>query len=176
MEILTIKQQENGYLVNDTTSVPKAEGNKDYAEVLDAIAGGSEKYPTAIVVEPEFTNLELETIGIYEDALARRILLDELVITHNTVAYDANGKSIGNMSAVMGVAHFKFVQATSIGLKLTETSFAPVLSNADAYQLIYKDTTIFWKGADDKPHEVMIESVVEALEKTMNSVSDILGL
>ena len=64
MEILTIKQQENGYLVNDTTSVPNDEGNTDYKEVLEAIAGGSEKYPTAIVVEPEFTASELEEQAI----------------------------------------------------------------------------------------------------------------
>ena len=57
--ITTIKQQENGYLVNGNMSVPKADGNRDYREVLEAIEGGTENYPTAIVVEPEFTDEEL---------------------------------------------------------------------------------------------------------------------
>jgi len=91
--------------------------------------------------------------------------LDELVITHNTVAYDANGKAIGNMSAVMGVANFKYNQ-------MLASDFLP----SDAYQAIYKETKIWWRGADDKAHEVMIESVCEALELSMLGVSDILGL
>jgi hypothetical protein len=33
--------------------------SSDYAEVLEAIAGGTENYPDAIVVEPEFTEAEL---------------------------------------------------------------------------------------------------------------------
>ena len=40
-------------------SVPMAEGNRDYKEVLEAIEGGTENYPIAIVVEPEFTDEEL---------------------------------------------------------------------------------------------------------------------
>ena len=57
--ITTIKQQENGYLVNGNMSVPKADGNRDYKEVQEAIVGGTENYPIAIVVEPEFTAEEL---------------------------------------------------------------------------------------------------------------------
>ena len=91
--------------------------------------------------------------------------IDDLVITHNTVAYDADGKSIGNMSAVMGVANFKFNQAITQGIAVDE-----------AYNFVYKESKIWWKGADDKPHEVMIESVCEALEKSMLGVADILGV
>lgn len=91
--------------------------------------------------------------------------LDELIITHNTVAYDAHGRAIGNMSAVVGIANFKYNQL-----------LAQDVLAADAYQWIYKDTKIWWKGADDKPHEVMIESVCEALELSMNGISKILGL
>jgi len=88
--------------------------------------------------------------------------LDELQITHNTVAYDANGRAIGNMSAVIGVANFKYNQAIANGASM-------IL----AYQAIYKDTKISWKGADDVVHDVMIESVCEALEKSMLEVAKI---
>lgn len=91
--------------------------------------------------------------------------LEELVITHNTVAYDANGRAIGNMSAVMGVANFKYNQ-------MVASDALP----SDAYNFVYKDTKIWWKGADNQPHEVMIESVCEALQKSMTEVSNILGL
>jgi hypothetical protein len=57
--ITTIKQQENGYLVNGNMLVPMAEGNRDYREALEALEGGTENYPIAIVVEPEFTAEEL---------------------------------------------------------------------------------------------------------------------
>ena len=50
--INTIKIQGDGYLVNGTMSVPKADGNKDYEEVKQFIADGG-------VVEPEFTDAEL---------------------------------------------------------------------------------------------------------------------
>ena len=60
MEINTVKIQGDGYLVNGVMSVPgNAPGNRDYKEVLEAIAGGTENYPVAIVVEPEFTDAEL---------------------------------------------------------------------------------------------------------------------
>ena len=119
-------------------------------------------------------DMSLDTVAIQADtdAEAAKIAkesrdksLDDLVITHNTVAYDANGKSIGNMSAVMGVANFKYNQAVANGT-----------SPAIAYQLIYKDTKIFWKGFDDKPHEVQIESVCEVLEKSMLEVASIIGV
>ena len=42
-----------------TNYVPKIDGKVDYEEVKEAIAGGTEKYPTAIPVEPEFTEVEL---------------------------------------------------------------------------------------------------------------------
>ena len=100
--------------------------------------------------------------------------LDKLVITHNTVAYDANGKAIGNMAAVMGIANFKFNQYTSVGA-LLEDGTRQVLTNAEAYETVYK-STIVWKGNDNLSHTVQIESICETLEKSMFAVSDILGL
>ena len=50
--INTVKIQGEGYLVNGTMSVPKADGNRDYEEVKQFIADGG-------IVEPEFTDAEL---------------------------------------------------------------------------------------------------------------------
>jgi hypothetical protein len=89
--------------------------------------------------------------------------LGTLVITANTVAYDANGKAIGNMSAVVGLANFKFIQEM---IKIYP-ELAPV------YQAIYKDTIIGWRGADNLPHEVQVESICEALEAGMIEVAKV---
>ena len=54
MEIKTVKIQGQGYLVNDTMSVPKADGNKEYELIKQWLAEGS-------VPEPEFTEEGLRT-------------------------------------------------------------------------------------------------------------------
>ena len=49
---------------------------------------------------------EQEAIDLAEALVVKETkvkALEELVVTHETVAYDANGRAIGNMSAVMGV-------------------------------------------------------------------------
>ena len=114
-------------------------------------------------------SLRVEDIQADTDAViakdakeAKTKALDDLVITHNTVAYDAHGRAIGNMSAVMGVANFKFNQL-----------LAQDVLPSDAYIMIYKETTIWWRGADDTNHEVMIESVCETLELSMMAVAGI---
>ena len=90
--------------------------------------------------------------------------LEGLVIEHNTVAYDANGKAIGNMAAVLGVANFRYSQMVASGIAV-----------ADAYQVVYKDTTIGWKTANNSISTVQVESVAEALEKSMNELATIIG-
>lgn len=51
MEIETVKIQGEGYLVNGTMSVPKADGNRDYQEVKIWLESN--------IPEPEFTEDEL---------------------------------------------------------------------------------------------------------------------
>jgi len=142
--------------------------------------------PTEAEIEDELRTLT--DAKVLEDAKdARTKELDELVITHNTVAYDANGKAIGNMSAVMGVANFKALSAmydisrdmidedsdNYIGTEHVMYGYCMMV--VVTYEAVYK-SKIGWKGADNEAHEVQIESVCEALEKSMLGVSDILGL
>lgn len=53
MEILTLKDLDTVWLVNNKYTVPKSQSNKDYAVVQAAIAAG-------IVVEPQYTQAELD--------------------------------------------------------------------------------------------------------------------
>ena len=158
-------EDNRGKTVYDTTT--KRESKVDYLGTIKS--GFTELVPSEFDVwNGSSWEVDLKSLSRYNEQLAKEAktkALDELVITHNTVAYDANGRAIGNMSAVMGVANFKYNQAIALG--------TPAV---DAYQLIYKDTKIWWKGADNQPHEVMIESVCEALEKSMTEVAVILGL
>lgn len=94
----------------------------------------------------------------------REVALGKLVVTANTIAYDANGKAIGNMSAVVAIANFEFNKALSLGA-----------TASDAYLTVYK-STVTWKGNDNLPHTVQIESICEALRTSMNGVASILGV
>ena len=52
MEIQTVKIQGQGYLLNNTMSVPKADGNREYELIKQWLAEGN-------TPEPEFTEAEL---------------------------------------------------------------------------------------------------------------------
>ena len=97
--IETIKIQGNGYLVNGTLVVPKADGNRDYEEVKLAIAGNNENYPTAILVEDEFTKTELDQQAqdiINQDALTYLANTDWMLLREldGGVAMTANVKTL----------------------------------------------------------------------------------
>ena len=57
MEIQTVKIQGQGYLLNGTMSVPKADGNREYELIKQWLAEGNKP-------EPEFTSDELELTRI----------------------------------------------------------------------------------------------------------------
>ncbi len=109
------------------------------------------------------TDIDAEAVA--EATRVKVEALDDLIITANTVAYDANGKAVGNMSAVVSLAAFKFNQTIAGGI-----------ATDVAYQTIYKDTTIGWKGADNTIHTVQIESICEALEVSMLNIATIIGV
>ena len=56
-EIQTVKIQGNGYLLNGTMSVPKADGNKEYELIKQWLSEGN-------IPEPEFTEEELRITSI----------------------------------------------------------------------------------------------------------------
>ena len=72
MEILTVKTQGTGYLLNGTMSVPIAEGNSEYELIKKWLAEGNEP-------EPEFTAEELRTLVHNEFRQNRDDLLSTVV-------------------------------------------------------------------------------------------------
>jgi len=93
--------------------------------------------------------------------------LKELTISNNTVLYDANQEAIGNMAAVVSIATATFQRAISVGIVIEEGGAAVVMSLADAYNYVYKQNQLQWKGADNKWHTIQLESLVETTQKAM---------
>ena len=87
--------------------------------------------------------------------------LDTLVVTANTVPFDADNTSINYMSSVLTIANLKMIQALAAGI-----------SAVDAYNSIYK-TSISWKNANNTISNVQLETVGEALEQCMAEVGGI---
>lgn len=57
--IITVKLQQNGYLLNGTMSVPMANGNREYELIKEWLAEGN-------TPEPEFTEEELQITSIHK--------------------------------------------------------------------------------------------------------------
>lgn len=90
---------------------------------------------------------------------------ESLIINHNTIDYQGDSESINYMSSILALANFKFIQAISNNPEI------PLLS---IYEEIYKQT-LSWKSADNTVSNPQIESIAEALEKSMKEVSKIVG-
>ena len=76
--IETVKTQGQGYLLNGTMSVPKADSNKEYELIKQWIANGN-------TPKPEFTEEELLKQKQYEFRAERKLLLDKVDIEINRV-------------------------------------------------------------------------------------------
>ena len=62
MEITSVKLQDSGYLVNGNMSVPNAEGNRHYQDILDWINAGNTP-EGADIIEPDYVALRTGTDG-----------------------------------------------------------------------------------------------------------------
>ena len=87
--------------------------------------------------------------------------LNALVVTANTVPFDADNTSINYMSSVLTIANFKMIQAVANGANM-----------ADVYDSIYK-TVIEWRNANNTISNVQLETVAEALEASMLEVGSV---
>lgn len=94
----------------------------------------------------------------------KTVALAELVIEANTIAYDADGRSIGNMASVLSVASSKFNRAIASGTPIDV-----------AYKAIYLDTLIGWKTFDNSISMVNAEDIAAALETSMLRVAEVIG-
>jgi len=102
--INTVKIQGEGFLVNGNMSVPQAEGNRHYQEVLEWIAEGN-------TPEPEFTKAELKQQVIDEanqlaKATKQEALTSLTVTTSLGNEFDGNETARNNMLSAIQASTF----------------------------------------------------------------------
>jgi len=152
--------------LNETKVVKKAvlddDGNILEPEILGLIREFTPKTSYKDEIDNYFANSKAWKQRLKEE---KKEKLDSLVITSNTVLYDANGKALGNIAGVVAIANWNYNKLIASGTSLD-----------DAYKAIYKDITLNWIGADNKVHIVQVESVCEALQASMQQIANILGV
>lgn len=89
--------------------------------------------------------------------------LEDLNVNLNNVAYDANFEGLTNLGVVLGGMSLKLLQ------KMAQQSS----ENQALYDEVFNEN-IAWKGADNKMHNVKIESLVKVLQKALENKSQIL--
>ena len=110
--------------------------------------------------------------------------LDDLIVEHNGILYDAHESSINKMNAVVSLANFKAMN--SMYLLSKDMILTQKVVEGDVmydyctmvvlqYEAIYK-RQIKWRGATNETHSPQIESICEALEVSMGHVSNIIGV
>lgn len=87
MEIKTVKIQGQGYLLNGTMSVPKADGNMEYELIKVWLAEGN-------TPEPEFTEKELQITSINIQIQEAKIYLADTAWYVERLNDPSSGKAI----------------------------------------------------------------------------------
>lgn len=156
------------FKIDNRNIVVQVQPNKEenFIETSEDVVCGM-KYEKGIFVVIEDLDAKVENQKL-EAKLQKEKELSELVINHNTVLYDAHGEALGNMATVIAIANATYNRAISVGINGT------IMDLVDAYNYVYKNQTVTWKGADNKPHTVQLESLVEASQKAMTAKAEIL--
>ena len=126
MEILTVKIQGTGYLLNGTMSVPAADGNSEYELIKKWLAEGNEP-------EAEFSAEELEAQRLVTLKAARAIALENITVTVNKKSFDGNETARLNM--ISAIQASELLDIAENAWKLADNSVATV-SVADLKQAL----------------------------------------
>ena len=90
MEILTVKKQTSGYLVNGNMSVPECDGNREYEMIKIWLAEGNEP-------EAQYTAEELEAQEQAKLKQAKTEALTQIVVDVEDMSFDGNETARLNM-------------------------------------------------------------------------------
>ena len=117
MEILTVKIQGAGYLLNGSMSVPKADGNREYELIKQWLAEGNEP-------EAEFNAEELESQRLAELKRAKMDALTKIVVDVDGKSFDGNETARLNM--VSAIQASELLGVTENAWKLADNTVAVV--------------------------------------------------
>ena len=118
MEILTVKLQDDGYLVNGNISVPDAEDNGHYHMVQAWIEEGN-------TPEPQYTQEELNTIAGSEAKQTKLKALSKITVTtSNGNTFDGDHIARGDMNSVL--ASSSTLEILEIEWKMADNTWVTV--------------------------------------------------
>lgn len=120
--------------------------------------------------------IELNEKVIQDNKKAKELELNSLIVSANTVPFDADNQSINYMSSVVGLASFKMLQGM---YNISDAKEIEELTEFDNLIILLYEATfksvIQWKNANNTVSNVQLETVAEALEKGMQEVANIVG-
>ncbi len=142
MEIQTVKIQGQGYLLNGTMSVPKADGNSEYKLIKQWLAEGN-------APEAEFTDEEVAATKLSKEIAefkqAKTNALNSITVTTtNGNTFDGNETARGNMTSAILSAEvigktedtWKLADNTSAVITISELKEALALSIQEVGRIV----------------------------------------
>lgn len=90
--------------------------------------------------------------------------IDEISVETNSVEYDAHTRGRADMSSIVALANFQFIQA----VVANNEELQPL------YDAVYK-STLDWKGKDNLVHEVQVESIAETAISAYEEYAKVIG-
>jgi len=118
MEILTVKIQSNGWLLNGNMSVPDASGNRERESIVAWISEGN-------TPEPEFSDSELL---VQAQQVAKQAKIEALasVKVTTTSGNTFDGRDIDQQRMVSAILSSSVVNVTETQWKLADNSIATI--------------------------------------------------
>ena len=137
-----------------------------------------------ILINPEDDPI-IEEEGIKDQKRVNKIkALETLKVVQNNVPFDANEPAQNNMTSVLAIANWQFNKNISTTLELVandpntdDVTKAMLLGLSNIFNGLYNNIykqKIFWKGADNKAHNVEAETVAKALYKAMQMKAQVI--
>lgn len=148
MNIKTVKDLQNSYLVNNSTTVPKDTSNSDYQTVQDWIAEGN-------TPDPEFTAAELlqnaKQDKIKEIQTAKEIDL-YLNVSYNNKDFISSEKAVSNMTGaiILDQDSYNWLDAYSNSVIMTVNDLKSLVGTiATQRSLVYNKEALKIKAVND---------------------------
>jgi len=179
MTIQTVKLQENGYLVNGNMSVPEAEGNRHYQEILDWI-NDSNLPEGPDIIEPDYVALRTGTDGYASTGEQLGMIADGTQAAHVAEVKAKFPKTITGGTTIGDVPQELLDAAATKLFTAQLAAYKQAIHRLEQYivadgreevtemqptgEQVFNEDTM---EMDDVMHEVVVQSYIEPLEPTV---------
>jgi len=178
-------KEEEFEIPEDDGSIPQWMIDRDKQEEID-ISMDKNDYSLGMLPEEDEGAIQVAKENLKADTTkAKKEAIESLVVENNGIPYAGDDTSALRMASTVALANHAYNK--NIGLELTKLAQSPLIPDeakplvggiaqvlTGTYEAVYKENKVPWKGNDSKIHNVEIESIAEALLKTMQSVGGII--